>query len=66
MRCIYTGLDYQRGKKDIYTLFSDSYDVLAASGVFVPSHAKEDCFLELIRILKPGNLPQYNRKPVDI
>ena len=39
---------------DIYKLLSDRYDAMTGTGIFVPGHVKEDCLLELIRIVKPG------------
>ena len=34
--------------------FADAYDVIVGSGIFAPGHVKEDCFEELVRIVKPG------------
>ncbi len=32
----------------------DTYDAVIGTGIFVPGHADEKCFDELIRIVKPG------------
>ncbi|XP_035678400.1 demethylmenaquinone methyltransferase-like [Branchiostoma floridae] len=33
---------------------NDTYDAIACCGSFAPSHLKEDCLPELIRVVKPG------------
>eukprot|EP00058_Branchiostoma_floridae_P004263 XP_002589751.1 hypothetical protein BRAFLDRAFT_97801 [Branchiostoma floridae] len=33
---------------------NDTYDAIACAGGFAPSHLKEDCLPELIRVVKPG------------
>ena len=38
----------------MHIFFSDAYDALTGVGMFSGAHVKEDCFLELIRIIKPG------------
>ena len=35
---------------------SDTYDAVVTSGSFIPGHVNEDCYEELIRIIKPGRL----------
>ena len=38
---------------------SGVYDIIYSVGVFAASHAKEDAFEEMIRILKPGENPYF-------
>ena len=38
----------------VYFRLPDRYDVITGTGLLIDSHVKEDCFPELIRIVKPG------------
>ena len=35
-------------------MFADTYDGVVSVGVYLPNHANEDSFDELVRIVKPG------------
>ena len=38
----------------ITTFISDHYDALVSVGCFCEGHVKDDCFEELVRVVKPG------------
>ena len=37
-----------------FSLLPDRYDAVTGAGLLIDSHVNEDCFPELIRIVKPG------------
>ena len=37
-----------------FSLVPDRYDAITGAGLLIDSHVNEDCFPELIRIVKPG------------